>query len=219
MGNSVEKPFTCEICLEPMLLPSKKFKNKDRCDHPYCSDCMIKFIQLKISENVAKIKCPALDCDALLDPLYCRPIMTQQLFDKWCDLIFEDKILGLEHCYCPNTNCSALIVNECGGIVKKSQCPNCKGVFCFECKLRWHEGFECKFRDRNDIAFGVLVERENWKRCPQCHHFVERSGDVIQVFATSVEERYTGMFVIVEGVVQAGLRGYYFFKLLFLILL
>ncbi|CAK9142059.1 unnamed protein product [Ilex paraguariensis] len=197
MGNSLQKPiqnsvelqvqevedeeqhdstFTCEICIEPML-SSKKFKNKNKCTHPFCLDCIIKFIDVKISENVAKIKCPALNCEQFLDPISCRPIISRQLFDKWCDVLCEDTLLGLDRCYCPDRNCSALVVNECGGIVKRSKCPNCKRLFCFQCKLSWHAGFGCQesgdLRDRDDTAFGVLVERKHWKRCPQCHHFVE----------------------------------------------
>ena len=61
--------------------------------------------------------------------------------------------------------------------MKRSKCPNCKRLFCFQCKLSWHAGFRCEesgdLRDRDDTAVGVLVERKNWKRCPQCHHFVE----------------------------------------------
>ncbi|KAF3635039.1 putative BURP domain-containing protein 17-like [Capsicum annuum] len=129
--------------MESMLLPNKKFKNQNRCVHPFCIDCIVKYISVKLEDNVVEI--------------------------PW-----------LTHCYCPNWNCSALILDECGGgNAKRSQCPNCKRFFCLQCKLSWHAGFKCaeggELMDLNDVAFGVLVERNKWKRCPNCRRFVSKT--------------------------------------------
>ncbi|XP_031130287.1 probable E3 ubiquitin-protein ligase RNF217 [Ipomoea triloba] len=171
------EPFTCEICIEPMLSP-RKFKNRESCSHPFCSDCIVKYIAVKLECNAAKIQCPALDCAEFLDPIACRTLLGPQLFVKWCDVLCEAAVLEWDRCYCPNRNCSVLIVNECGGTVKRSKCPSCKVLLCFHCKLPWHAGFRCEesreLRDRNDVAFGVLAEQKRWARCPRCRHFVER---------------------------------------------
>lgn len=70
-----------------------------------------------------------------------------------------------------------LIVNECGGNLKKVGCPKCKRMFCFKCKGVWHAGFGCEesgvLRDRDEVAFGRLAEVCEWQRCPKCRHFVE----------------------------------------------
>ncbi|KAH9727312.1 RING-type domain-containing protein [Citrus sinensis] len=174
--------FTCEICIEPMAA-SKKFKNKNLCTHPFCQDCIAKYIQVKVQDdNTAKIECPGLECRHDLDPFSCEPIIPSSLFSKWCDVLCEDYVLGFERSYCPNTNCMALVVNECerNGTLKKAQCPSCKQWFCFQCKLKWHAGFRCEesgnLRDPNDIMFGQLVETMNWTRCPGCGHCVERKN-------------------------------------------
>nr|GMD02578.1 probable E3 ubiquitin-protein ligase RNF217 [Ipomoea batatas] len=137
------------------MLSPRKFKNRDSCSHPFCSDCIVKYIAVKLECNAAKIQCPALDCGEFLDPIACRTLLGPQL-----------------------RNCSVLIVNECGGTVKRSKCPSCKVLLCFHCKLPWHAGFRCEesreLRDRNDVAFGVLAEQKRWARCPRCRHFVER---------------------------------------------
>ncbi|GAY53312.1 hypothetical protein CUMW_148340 [Citrus unshiu] len=131
-------------------------------------------------DNTAKIECPGLDCKHNLDPFACEPVIPASLFSKWCDVLCEDYVLGFERSYCPNTNCMAMVVNECerSGKVKKTQCPNCKQWFCFQCKLKWHAGYRCEesrnLRDQNDIVFGQLVERMKWARCPACGHCVER---------------------------------------------
>ncbi|PIN00358.1 Ubiquitin--protein ligase [Handroanthus impetiginosus] len=170
--------FTCEICIEPTLISDKKFRNTNKCSHPFCTDCMIKYIRVKLDdENVGSIKCPAYNCDHTLDPHACSSLIGPALFVRWCDVLCEEAIVGFDRCYCPYRNCNALIVNECGGNVKRSNCPNCRRLLCFECKTVWHAGFGCEesgqFRDRNDVALGRLVEQKKWKRCPRCRHFVE----------------------------------------------
>ncbi|KAL8238223.1 hypothetical protein R6Q59_019304 [Mikania micrantha] len=178
-SSSSSSTFTCEICIEPVTLPNKKFKNSNKCVHPFCTDCMIKYIQVKLEDNVADIKCPALTCDHSLVPLSCRPKIAHQLFDKWCDVLCESAVLKLDRVYCPYQDCSALVINECGGggSLSRCVCPNCKKLFCFRCKVPWHAGYRCEesgeTRDENDIAFGVLSERKQWMRCPTCRHCVE----------------------------------------------
>ncbi|KAG5526706.1 hypothetical protein RHGRI_032835 [Rhododendron griersonianum] len=155
--------FTCEICIEPTLPPTKKFTNNNLCAHPFCTDCITKYAQVKIEDDrAAEIKCPGLNCDNLIDPISCRALIPPVLFDKWCDLLCERALLGFDRCYCPNRVCSAAVVNECGGTVRRAACPNCKRLFCFSCKAAWHAGYRCEesgqLRDRNDVAFGVLAE-------------------------------------------------------------
>ncbi|XVF84326.1 hypothetical protein PTKIN_Ptkin17bG0028000 [Pterospermum kingtungense] len=191
MGNSPGKPlenpqqedhgssFTCEICIEPTS-PSKRFNNANSsCRHPFCQDCIAKYIEAKIQDNTAKIECPEPSCQHHLDPLTCRPVIPPSLFSTWCDLLCENWLLGSDRSYCPNRNCLALVLNECRRIhVKKCKCPNCKQLFCFQCQTVWHAGYDCEeseqIRERNDVLFGQLVERKKWTRCPGCGQCVER---------------------------------------------
>ncbi|KAH6756104.1 hypothetical protein C2S52_018183 [Perilla frutescens var. hirtella] len=177
-SDDENREFTCEICIEPAPDSGKKFRNSDKCAHPFCTDCVIKYIRVELEENnISHIKCPAVGCHHALDPLDCAAAVGPALFVRWCDVLCESAIVELEKCYCPNLSCNVMIVNECGGIVQKSKCPNCKKLFCFKCKRVWHAGFACEEsaepRDGNDVAFGRLVEEKKWKRCPRCRHFVE----------------------------------------------
>ncbi|KAI3745668.1 hypothetical protein L6452_08072 [Arctium lappa] len=165
--------------MDPVTLSNNKFKNSDKCIHPFCTDCMIRYIQVKLDDNVSDIKCPDPACNHSLEPLSCRPKIAHQLFDKWCDKLCESAVLNLDGVYCPNKYCSELIVNECGdGDLKRCLCPSCRKPFCFRCKVPWHSGYKCEeigeTMDENDVAFGVLSERNQWKRCPNCRHCVER---------------------------------------------
>lgn len=70
-----------------------------------------------------------------------------------------------------------MVLNECGGTVRKIRCPKCRKWFCFECRMVWHAGFGCEesgeLRDREDVEFGRVAEMRKWRRCPRCKHFVE----------------------------------------------
>lgn len=199
MGNSLEKPgeslevedptlespeeddnasFTCEICIEPFSTNDKFTHCKNPSAHNFCKECIAKYIQLKIELRKAKIQCPGLNCQQVLEPLACREIISESVFSKWCDNLCDDYVLGFERSHCPNRVCGEVVVNECGGAVKKSKCPNCREVFCFGCSAAWHPGLRCaenrSVREPNDILFLQLVERKAWINCPGCGHFVER---------------------------------------------
>lgn len=172
-----DSDFTCEICIEPM--PSiRKFKNAGLCTHPFCLDCISKYVEVKVESVIGRIDCPGLDCKNQLDPFSCMPVISRLLFEKWSDLLCESLVLGLESCYCPYQDCSALVLNECENKLKKTKCPNCKKNFCFRCKIQWHAGYKCSesrhLRDRNDILAGELIEEKKWTRCYNCGHSVER---------------------------------------------
>uniref|UniRef100_A0A2P2K3T1 RBR-type E3 ubiquitin transferase n=1 Tax=Rhizophora mucronata TaxID=61149 RepID=A0A2P2K3T1_RHIMU len=171
--------FTCEICVEPMH-SNRKFKNSGLCCHPFCLDCIAKYIEVKL-EGIAisgSIECPGVRCKHPLDPISCRPIISKQLFVKWCDHLCDSVILRFERCYCPYQDCSVLILNECKEKAKKIKCFNCKKDFCFHCKIPWHAGYRCtesgRLRDRNDVLVGELIEEKRWTRCYNCGHSVER---------------------------------------------
>ncbi|KAF1890177.1 hypothetical protein Lal_00025510 [Lupinus albus] len=180
--NQVMSPTTCEICIEPLPL-DKVFNNNNQCLHPFCLDCIAKYIEAKVEDNTANISCPALNCKQLLDPLFCRSIISNQLFDKWCETLCTSTVLNLENrSYCPNQHCSSLVINECKDEAKKVKCPNCNKFFCFKCQIPWHAGYRCEesgqvnLRDGNDVLFGELVEIKKWCRCYKCGHCLERSG-------------------------------------------
>ncbi|KAI3891574.1 hypothetical protein MKX03_033121 [Papaver bracteatum] len=156
--------FTCEICVQ--IVPvNRQFNSMEMsgCLHPYCTDCVAKYIQEKvIQHNMSEIKCA-----------------------NWCRVLCESLVLldsskgGVAYgrSYCPFRDCSELILNECVRIapstsnnnctsnkITASNCPNCKKLFCFHCMVSF-----------NDVLFMEMVKRKRLVRCPNCFRYVEHT--------------------------------------------
>ncbi|KAF7848784.1 hypothetical protein BT93_L1567 [Corymbia citriodora subsp. variegata] len=153
----------CGICMEDV--PSISiFKTTEWCDHSFCSHCISSYIAAKIKDGVANVRCPESNCKAKLDPITCKQLVSSVGFARWCDLLCESAVLGFAKCYCPNSSCREMIINECGGdgVVGGFKCPSCNGS-------AW-------FRDEDIHLLERLAKKKQWKRCPQCHIYVECTG-------------------------------------------
>ncbi|XP_039165776.1 E3 ubiquitin-protein ligase RNF144B-like [Eucalyptus grandis] len=127
------------------------------------------------------IDCPVLGCGGVLEPEYCRSILPPEVFDRWGNALCEALILEAERFYCPFKDCSALLINDGGAVVRESECPNCRRLFCAQCKVPWHAGVECQElnegeREREDIMLMKLAEKKHWRRCPKCRFFVQKKS-------------------------------------------
>ncbi|GJR62034.1 probable E3 ubiquitin-protein ligase RNF217 [Tanacetum coccineum] len=152
---------------------------------------MIKYIQAKLDDNVSDIKCPHESCNHSLEPLSCGTKISHKLFNRWCDALCESTVLGFDLVYCPNKECSELIMNEFSdGDVKRCVCPSCLKPFCYQCKAPWHDGYTCEeTRDGNNVDFEVVCEKNwwNWKRCPKCRYRWEELGLVGRISTLGIK--------------------------------
>ncbi|KAI3893620.1 hypothetical protein MKX03_024137 [Papaver bracteatum] len=202
-NNNNNSFFTCEICVEIVPLNSKFENIETICSHNYCTNCIAKYIQVKVSQ----------DNIVVLDTLSCRSILSENVFKSENDgavRLLESSKVGLPwsylpsygRSYCPYRDCSELILNECvesngSNKVTKSNCPNCKKLFCFHCMVPWKElqklfcfhcmvpwkeNHRCVDRnecvidiDSNDVLFIENAKLNKWVRCPSCYHYVERN--------------------------------------------
>ncbi|KAH7542040.1 hypothetical protein FEM48_Zijuj02G0031300 [Ziziphus jujuba var. spinosa] len=66
--------------------------------------------------------------------------------------------------------------------VRKSECPNCRRLFCAKCKVSWHSGIVCSEfrklkkneREKEDVMLMKLAHNKRWGRCPDCSFLVEK---------------------------------------------
>ncbi|XP_044472352.1 E3 ubiquitin-protein ligase RNF144A-like [Mangifera indica] len=180
--NDDVPPFVCSICVEPKTA-NDSFNIKG-CPHSYCKTCIAKYVGSKLQENNTSIPCPESNCGGLLEPEYCRSILPQDVFDRWGNALCDAVIPEAQRFYCPYRDCSALMIDDGGEVIRKSKCANCRRKFCAQCKVAWHKGLKCrkfqklkKYEGSNeDIMVMKLAEKKKWKRCPHCNYFVEKKS-------------------------------------------
>ncbi|PRQ47101.1 putative transcription factor C2H2 family [Rosa chinensis] len=174
-------PFVCAICADDK--PGYQSFPIENCNHVYCSDCVINYIDFKLQENEPTIRCPVPGCKGLLEPEYCRSVLPAQVFARWGKAMCDAVIQGSEKFYCPYQDCSALLIDDGEEVVRESQCPHCGRMFCAQCKVAWHVGMDCSEfqrlsvdeRGNEDVMLRNLAQSQNWRRCPSCMFYVEKS--------------------------------------------
>ncbi|CAH9137934.1 unnamed protein product, partial [Cuscuta epithymum] len=173
--------FICQICFDEKQM-SKNFRVMG-CNHSYCSDCISKYVASKLEENISLINCPNPGCKGSLEPPHCASILPRKVFDRWGDALCEALLSASEKFYCPFKDCSALLLDDNQNVVH-SKCPECRRLFCARCKVPWHSNIACSEfqklhkdeREREDIQLMNLAIGKQWKRCPKCRAYVERSA-------------------------------------------
>ncbi|KAL6544476.1 hypothetical protein OROMI_023338 [Orobanche minor] len=177
--------FAFEICADEKPV-SDSFRIQG-CEHSYCTSCVSSYVAARLQQAaVSAIGCPVPGCAGFLEPQHCRAILPPAVFDRWGDLLCEALILEAEKFYCPYKDCSALLINDgAAAAVVESECPECRRLFCAQCKAAWHAGVNCgEFQRRReddemsneDLKLQKLVKRYKWVRCPRCQIYVSKNG-------------------------------------------
>jgi len=193
-GNE-HAPFvkeSCGICLEAKY-PSEFF-DKMVCSHRFCSTCIVLHIHSKLQENSVPIHCPEPNCSEHLIPLNFEVILPNHAIEKWNSALAEAEIPVSHRYYCPFNDCSALLfkdVPEVGSSTataavgfKKSECPECRRLFCGQCSVPWHEGLDCSElkklspseKEKDDLILFKLAKEKEWQRCARCRQIVEKTS-------------------------------------------
>ncbi|KAL3835443.1 hypothetical protein ACJIZ3_010179 [Penstemon smallii] len=180
----------CEICAENK--DNDEMYPVQNCRHRICTECISKYITINVQKSMMMSQnqessylytCPGLNCETILDIDACRGILPKYVLSMWDDGICESMIDSSQKYYCPYKDCSGLIVNDGDEVIRESECPFCHRLFCAQCKVPWHSGFECEEylrlneneRGKEDLMMHELAKKENWKRCGHCKFFVEKS--------------------------------------------
>ncbi|KAI3935953.1 hypothetical protein MKX01_021904 [Papaver californicum] len=151
----------CEIFMEAKP-KSETRSSTNKCSHIYCSECITKHIPAKIHVNITQITCPEFNCNEMLELHLCK------------DIIPGQKIYSFK-------DCSVMLVNDDDGvIIRETQCPYCRRLFCAQCKVPWHSDLKCndyvemKSEGKEDMLLINLAGRKSRKRCPSCRFYIER---------------------------------------------
>uniref|UniRef100_A0A1J3D772 RBR-type E3 ubiquitin transferase n=1 Tax=Noccaea caerulescens TaxID=107243 RepID=A0A1J3D772_NOCCA len=181
--SSRPSTFYCEICVESK--PVIESFPINGCSHTYCNDCVSKYIAAKLQDNILSIGCPVSGCTGRLEPEQCRLILPREVFDRWGDALCEAVVMRSKRFYCPYKDCSALVFLDESQEEKmtESECPHCYRMVCVACDTKWHPEITCEEyqrlgvneRERDDILLKKMAESKNWRRCPSCKFYIEKS--------------------------------------------
>lgn len=183
---------SCSICLEAKN-PSEIFESI-ACSHRFCSTCIVLHICSKLQESMVTIHCPEPSCREQLSPQQCQLILPKQTLEEWCLALAEADIPSSQRFYCPFNDCSALLLKDVPeegssrGVaavsIKSSECPECKRLFCAQCRVPWHAGLDCadleklspSEKDKDDLMLFRLAKEKEWQRCEKCGQVVEKTS-------------------------------------------
>jgi len=176
---------SCGICFD-LKTDLDMFKRKS-CNHLFCVDCISRYVDSQLNNNVVKVTCPTPNCSAKLFPRHLQHILPKEFIDRWELAKYESKIALEQKTYCAFKDCSVLLVNDndMGEVLTSCECPSCHRLFCAQCKVPWHAEMNCQeFHDlkRNtnevdlDDKFLKLAKINKWQRCPNCSIYVKRSS-------------------------------------------
>ncbi|KAL6859197.1 hypothetical protein ACP4OV_018199 [Aristida adscensionis] len=198
----------CGICMEPMP-PADAHRGGRACAHAFCAGCLAGHVRAKLESGGAgagAVRCPGEACAGALDPELCRAALPAEVFERWCTALCESMFLGARRTYCPFPDCSEMMVadDEDGGggggggegcaAVTQSECHGCRRLFCARCGVAWHAGVGCEEfqrlgegeRGREDLLLVEAAREGNWKRCPRCKFYVEKSSGCLHITCSGV---------------------------------
>ncbi|EFJ40286.1 hypothetical protein VOLCADRAFT_46019, partial [Volvox carteri f. nagariensis] len=177
----------------------------DGCGHRFCGLCLSRHVQLAARRRAFPVRCPQPGCRGTEKNQTCSVFGPVPWHDSWwcvavrfCVLSYsqlevESSLPQPLRFYCPNPECSLLMVLDVSGEHLENspvRCPGCRAQLCGRCRVLWHIGVSCEQYRAMQVRLGagssgggggggdeaalagVSGERV-WKPCPQCRQLVE----------------------------------------------
>ncbi|KAF5773259.1 putative transcription factor C2H2 family [Helianthus annuus] len=175
----------CAICLEYKSKGSM-FSHNNR-SHKYCYSCMNKHVESKLLQGQLP-ECPHKSCKFKLEIESCKKFLNKRLHDIMSSRIKEASIPPTERVYCPFPKCSFLMsktdlqnaASTSSHETWKRKCSKCRGRFCMNCKVPWHDKTKCSdyiknFANQfvNEVELKSLAARNRWRQCIKCMQMIE----------------------------------------------
>ncbi|XP_075224500.1 uncharacterized protein LOC142326155 [Lycorma delicatula] len=142
--------FCCIICYQDKMgHHCMQFKP---CDHTFCKDCIRQYVQHKITDgSVYVIKCPQDECESEIMPSQVRDLVSPEQFARYDNLLLTTTLQTMtDITVCPRQSCQYPVSREPDE--KMAVCPECRYVFCVNCKMVYHGVEPCRFRSDEKAA-------------------------------------------------------------------
>lgn len=177
--NKVEsfEPFSikCQICLS-----KNEYYHNLGCQDYFCTSCIYLLLENYISTSYVfpeELLCPS--CLSTIPDQLISKLSSESLYTKMLELREKLRIQKLvsdkKAFYCPKPKCEGfghLLLDE-----KITACTKCKCSICTSCNKPLHPLATCEeaISVLEDSQIEDLVLSQNWKKCPNCGAFVEKS--------------------------------------------
>lgn len=180
----------CTFCTEDFEQNGKENPQLE-CKYNFHGICFIQYINEQLNNNHLPIKCPFCKGDKKHEINY-KIILNCLLLNNKDDLALKLENISLNYLvenypneitYCPTPGCKYICSydkNEFNLI-----CPLCGKSYYLQCKTEWHKNLTCQEYqltqknnnkdDENDRKFEEYVKGKNYKQCPNCKRWVEKT--------------------------------------------
>lgn len=177
----------CEICVDRKEID--QMFTIQSCGHVFCNECISKHVAARLQFNVHGIRCPEVNCGRAIEFDSCRSFMPKDVLEKWDEMLCDAMVDASQKFYCPFKDCSAMLERDSDEVIRESECPVCRRLFCARCHVPWHPGVDCEEllrlnqdeRGREDLMLRELAKAKSWNRCPRCKYYVEKNQGCIHM--------------------------------------
>ena len=178
----------CEICVIEKSTDS--FVTFSNCGHSFCSDCVRRAFQYKVSETRVKLQC--LQCSGTVTKRELQQICDGELYQRYLDACLNRHLATTPNVrYCPAPDCPFACIDTSTPVShtvaeEHFVChrDECGREFCNTCRQPWHEGKTCQqvhdelphdMQQITDEIERIEVEiKKKTKECPRCHNKIEK---------------------------------------------
>ncbi|KAF0684999.1 Aste57867_23028 [Aphanomyces stellatus] len=162
----------CAICFETSH--AKSLCESTSCSSFFCDSCIQMYLQIKIQDGqVRRIRCPGLECTAILSSHHIHGYVTADHFQRY--LALKENLR------------SGRVCPPCGQPVtstgRKISCNACESTTCGDCGEPYHL-FGCK--DTTYKTWRQQTEADV-RSCPNCHVDIEKQGGCTHMACTHCE--------------------------------
>ncbi|KAL6843302.1 hypothetical protein ACP4OV_027015 [Aristida adscensionis] len=195
MDFSIAKRETCSICMEDADIT--KIHVVEGCAHRFCFPCMKEHVKVKVHHGMPP-DCPQNGCTTKLTVEGSKVFLPPPLLEIMVQRIREAQIPPDQKVYCPYPKCSALMSlhdvihpqescseNTVAYTATLRRCVKCRGSFCINCKVPWHDMMKCSYYKRmqarpEEARLQDLAEKRLWRQSVAMNSatHVEKNGRI-----------------------------------------
>ena len=170
----------CVICLEEFSIHDHF--PLETCNDFYHTKCFNEYLLSQINQRRFPITCP--QCKKTLEDQDIYERIDPQSYKNYTKFLLDGFVSthASEYSCCPTPDCPYVFVANGQSFY---QCEVCKKQYCLTCRVEYHNKMNCKQYQQTiidkktalaDTEFLNFVKGTNYKQCPNCKFWVEKSS-------------------------------------------